>query len=138
MSTYFVTKLRHDIEEIKKQTRVITNEQEIFRSPRLAKITGKNLGPGTKCITHDLLPELEHNSIQSESPTEPEIFTTSLPQNIIDDDSAEFLEFTETLRTQEVLSTSQDTPSIIISEQKNNQSKSQNACPGLFQIPVSQ
>ncbi|CAG8574355.1 10405_t:CDS:2 [Ambispora gerdemannii] len=93
-----VTKLRHDIEEIKKQTR--------------------------------------HSLTQSKSLTEPGTSATSLPQDIINDDSAETLEFAEMvyknnvsneirernrekkLRSREVLSTSHDTVSIIISNRK--------------------
>ncbi|CAG8763496.1 4346_t:CDS:1, partial [Racocetra fulgida] len=57
------------------------------------------------------LPQLEHSSTQaqggksldsSKSPTEPESFATSLPEEIIDDDSAETLDFVETLYKENV------------------------------------
>ncbi|CAG8627940.1 8327_t:CDS:10, partial [Ambispora gerdemannii] len=57
-----------------------------------------------KGITPDPLPEIEYSSTQSESSTEPEISTISLPQDIIDDDSAETLEFLETIHKKRISS----------------------------------
>ena len=81
-----VAKLRHDIEEIKLQTRVIPNELDI---PSIGDISQPSACPE--------LPELEHSSTQSKSPTEPEPSATSLAQEIIDDNSAETLDFVETV-----------------------------------------
>ena len=63
-----------------------------------------------KGITLDPLPEIEYSSTQSESSTEPETSTTSLPQDIIgidmpahaDDDSAEILNFVETIHKERI------------------------------------
>ncbi|CAG8605441.1 236_t:CDS:1, partial [Scutellospora calospora] len=64
-----------------------------------------------KGITPNPLPEIEHISTQtqrgesldsSESSTEPEISTTSLPQDIINDDSAEILDFVETIHKERI------------------------------------
>ncbi|CAG8500954.1 1428_t:CDS:2 [Acaulospora morrowiae] len=57
-----------------------------------------------KGITLDPLPEIEYSSTQSESSTEPETSTTSLPQDIIHDDSAEILGFVETLHKERISS----------------------------------
>ncbi|RHZ50848.1 hypothetical protein Glove_490g15 [Diversispora epigaea] len=88
-----VAKLRHDIEEIKLQTRVISNELDI---PSTGDISQSSACPE--------LPELEHCSTRSKSPTEPELPATSLPQDqeIINDDSAETLDFVETVYKEQV------------------------------------
>ncbi|CAG8684003.1 11482_t:CDS:2, partial [Acaulospora morrowiae] len=80
-----------------RQTQVITNEQEVSLakniSPPIEDQSDKDNG-----ITLD--PLSEHNSTQtqwsnSKSLTDPESSIASLPQDIIDDDSAETLDFVE-------------------------------------------
>ncbi|CAG8627314.1 133_t:CDS:10 [Ambispora gerdemannii] len=57
-----------------------------------------------KGITPDPLPEIEYSSTQPESSTEPETSTTSLSQDIIHDDSAEILDFVETIHKERISS----------------------------------
>ena len=57
-----------------------------------------------KGITLDPLPEIEYSSTQSESSTSSETSTTSLPQDIIHDDSAEILGFVETIHKERISS----------------------------------
>ncbi|RHZ53800.1 hypothetical protein Glove_437g25 [Diversispora epigaea] len=117
-------------------------QKQSLTCPELS-LKAENRSNGEKVITPNPMPELVQSS------TEPEPPATYLPQDVIDDDSAETLDFVETVykeqvskeiierirekkfRDQEVLSTPQDTCSVIISEQINNQSKSQNASSGL-------
>ncbi|CAG8834434.1 11170_t:CDS:10, partial [Gigaspora margarita] len=71
-----------------------------------------------KGITLSPLPEIEHISTQaqrgesldsSESSTEPETSTTSLPQDIIDDDSVGILDFVETIHKEKISSEIRET-----------------------------
>ncbi|RHZ69620.1 hypothetical protein Glove_281g10 [Diversispora epigaea] len=87
-----------------KRTQVITNEQEVSStkdiSPPIEDQSGKD-----NDITLD--PISEHNSTQtqrseSKSLTDPESSITSLPQDIIDDDTAETLDFVETVYKEQV------------------------------------
>ncbi|CAG8576890.1 10655_t:CDS:2 [Acaulospora morrowiae] len=146
-----------------KKTQVITNEREVSPakniSPPIEDQSDKDNG-----ITLD--PMSEHNSTQtqrneSKSLTDTESSITSLPQDIIDADSAETLDFVERkykecvseevmerirekkLRDQNLSSdnSSSDQSNLscdVLREQKNNQSKSHNAFSDLLQNPISQ
>ncbi|CAG8569066.1 7519_t:CDS:10 [Acaulospora morrowiae] len=59
-----------------------------------------------KGITPNPLPEIEHSSTQSK----PETYTISLPQDIINDDSAEILDFVETIHKERISSEIREEP----------------------------
>ncbi|CAG8689641.1 7435_t:CDS:2 [Cetraspora pellucida] len=95
-----------------KQTQAITNKQEPSSTKDISLLI-KSHSDEEKGITPNPLPEIEHISTQaqrgesldsSESSTEPETSTTSLPQDIINDDSAEILDFVETIHKERISS----------------------------------
>ncbi|CAG8569672.1 6042_t:CDS:10 [Ambispora gerdemannii] len=79
-------------------------EYRSFQKPRVPKeASTKDISPliesqleGEEAITPDPIPETEHSSTQSESLAKPKTSATSPPQDIIDEDSAETLDFVET------------------------------------------
>src|SRR6185437_11706215 len=75
----------------------ITNKQK--PSPTKVHQLIESHSDGEKGITPNPLPKIEHSnsSTQSESSMEP-----SLPQDIIDDDSAEILDFVETIHKERI------------------------------------
>ena len=98
------TELKDRITKLEqKQIQIITNEQEASPtkdiSPHIESHSYEEKG-----ITLDPLPEIEYSSTQSESSTKPETSTTSLPQDNIDDDSAEILDFVETIHKERISS----------------------------------
>ncbi|RIB19291.1 hypothetical protein C2G38_2083467, partial [Gigaspora rosea] len=79
-----------------KRIQAITNEREA---------STKDISP----LTESHSPEIEHSSTQSKETKfrrepEPETSTTSLPQDIIDDDSVEILDFVETIHKEKISS----------------------------------
>ena len=79
----------------------ITNKQK--PSPTKVHQLIKSHSDGEKGITPNPLPKIEHSngSTQSESSMEPEK-STSLPQDIINDDSAEILDFVEMIHKERI------------------------------------
>ncbi|RHZ81997.1 hypothetical protein Glove_115g13 [Diversispora epigaea] len=89
------TELKDRITKLEqKQTQVI-NKQEPSPTKDISSLIESH-SDEEKGIT----PEIEHSSIQSESETS----TTSLPQDIIDDDSAEILDFVEAIHKERISS----------------------------------
>ncbi|RHZ43780.1 hypothetical protein Glove_856g35 [Diversispora epigaea] len=87
--------VKREAENFELKARITKLEQIAEENTELKdKITKLEPDPG---ITPDPLPEIEYSSIQPESSTEPEISTTSLPQDIIYDDSVKILNFVETI-----------------------------------------
>ncbi|RHZ45689.1 hypothetical protein Glove_661g56 [Diversispora epigaea] len=76
-----------------KQIQSITNKQE--ESFILSLISGQT--DEEEDINLDPIPELEYSSMQSESLTDPEASITFLPQDIIDKDTTETLDFVATI-----------------------------------------
>ncbi|CAG8822378.1 16674_t:CDS:2, partial [Gigaspora margarita] len=96
--------LKHRIFELEaKKTELETKNAKLIKQKKILSI--KIETDPEKGITTNPLPKIEDSSTQSESLTEPETSTTSLPQDIIgidmpahtDDDSAEILDFVETI-----------------------------------------
>ncbi|CAG8630018.1 3427_t:CDS:10, partial [Paraglomus occultum] len=94
------TELKDRITKLEqKQIQIITNEQEASPTKDISPLIEGHSGE-EKGITPNPLPEIEHSSTQSESSTGPKISTTSLPQDIIDDDSV--LDFVETIHKEKI------------------------------------
>ncbi|RHZ81995.1 hypothetical protein Glove_115g91 [Diversispora epigaea] len=97
------TELKDRITKLEqKQIQVITNEQEAFPTKDISPLIESH-SYEKKGITSDPLSEIEY-SFQSESSTEPETSITSLPQDIIHDDSAEILDFVEMIHKERISS----------------------------------
>ncbi|CAG8644965.1 8675_t:CDS:2 [Cetraspora pellucida] len=86
-----------------KQIQIIINEQEASHTKDILPYI-KNHSYEEKGITPDPLPKIEYSSTQFESSMEPETFTTSLLQDIIDNDSVKTLEFLETMHKERISS----------------------------------
>ncbi|CAG8565080.1 4037_t:CDS:1 [Cetraspora pellucida] len=84
----------------RKQIQVITNEQEA--STKDISLLIESQLEGEEAITSDPIPEMEHSSTQSESLAKPKTSATSPPQDIIDEDSAETLDFVKTVYNETV------------------------------------
>ncbi|RHZ57349.1 hypothetical protein Glove_390g39 [Diversispora epigaea] len=87
---------RREAENIELKARIVKLEQ-IESSPT------KDISPLIESHSDEekgIIPEIEHSSTQSE----PETSTTSLPQDIIDDDSAEILDFVEAIHKERISS----------------------------------
>ncbi|CAG8615253.1 8377_t:CDS:2 [Paraglomus brasilianum] len=91
----------------------ITNKQE--PSPTKVHQLIKSHSDGEKGITPNPLPKIEHSnsSTQSESSMEPEK-STSLPQDIINDNSAEILDFVEMIHKERISVTPESLDSKIV------------------------
>ena len=70
----------------------------------MSQLKAKSQPDEVEAITPNSMPEIEHSSTQSESSTKPETSTTTLPQDIIDYDSAEILDFVETIHKERISS----------------------------------
>ncbi|KAF0562280.1 hypothetical protein F8M41_000056 [Gigaspora margarita] len=105
------TELKNRITKLeRKQMQAITNNQEPSSTKDISPLIESH-SDKEKGITPNPLPEIKHISTQaqrgksldsSESLTEPETSTTSLPQDIIDDDSAEILDFVEMIHKERI------------------------------------
>ncbi|KAF0482729.1 hypothetical protein F8M41_023350 [Gigaspora margarita] len=112
------TELKDRITKLKqKQTQAITNKQVPSPTKDISPLIESHFDE-EKGITLSPLPEIEHISTQaqrgesldsSESSTEPETSTTSLPQDIIDDDSVGILDFVETIHKEKISSEIRET-----------------------------
>ncbi|RHZ75707.1 hypothetical protein Glove_212g87 [Diversispora epigaea] len=98
------TELKDRITKLEqKQIQDITNEQEASPTKDISPLTESH-SYEEKGIISDLLPEIEYSSTQPESSMEPETSITSLPQDIIHDDSAEILDFVGTIHKERISS----------------------------------
>ncbi|RHZ76993.1 hypothetical protein Glove_186g103 [Diversispora epigaea] len=98
------TELKDRITKLEqKQIQVISNEQEASPAKDISPLIESH-SYEEKGITPDPLPEIEYGSTQPEFSMEPETSTTSLPQDIIHDDSAEILDFVETIHKERISS----------------------------------
>ncbi|RHZ74597.1 hypothetical protein Glove_220g4 [Diversispora epigaea] len=74
-----------------------TSTKDISSHIDMSQLKAESQPNEEEAITPNPMPETVHSSTQSKSLTDPESSITSLPQDIIDDDTAETLDFVETV-----------------------------------------